>query len=211
MAHDVLIRPARPAAPLPRMTFEEFLAWVDEDMRAEWVDGEVFLYMSPVTVAHNSVNIFLVTLIHLFVVKNQLGQVFNQKFLMHLASRPSGREPDLIVVTNDHADRIKNSYLDGPGDIVVEIVSEESIERDRVTKRIEYQNAGVREYWLLDPLVPEALFYRLNANGQYEIVPVGSDGIFRSEVLSGFWLNINWLWQEPKPLFDALHALNLMS
>lgn len=211
MAHDVLIRPVPSDEPPPRMTFEEFLDWLEEDMHVEWADGEVIVKnMSPVTRAHQSVNVFLVTLINLFAVKHHLGEVFTQEYLMRLRSRPSGREPDLIFVANEHVDRITRTYLDGPGDIVVEIVSEESVERDREIKRTEYENAGVREYWLIDPLVEEAIFYRLNANGQYEIIPVGSDGVFQSEVLPGFWLNVNWLWLEPKPLFEAMRALNLM-
>jgi Uma2 family endonuclease len=200
-----------PDGPFPKMTFEEFLEWAGEDTRAEWVDGEVIINMSPVTLAHQNINVFLVTLINHFVVKKQLGMVFLPQYLMRLRSRPSGREPDLIFVSKEHEDRLKPTYLDGPGDMVVEIVSEESIERDRETKRTEYQNAGVREYWLIDPLVPEAIFYRLNANNQYDIVPLGADGIYHSEALPGFWLNVSWLWQEPKPLFEALQALNLIA
>jgi Uma2 family endonuclease len=211
MAHDILIAPSPQGEPFPRMTFEEFLEWVDEDMSVEWVDGEVIVKnMSPVTIAHQHVGHFLFTLMHLFTVKNQLGEIFNEKFLMRLRSRPSGREPDLIFVAKENESRLRNTHMDGPGDIVVEIVSEDSIERDRETKRTEYQNGGVREYWLIDPLEQEAIFYRLNANRQYDVVPVGTDGIFHSDALPGFWLNVNWLWQEPKPIFDALHALELL-
>lgn len=207
MAHEVIVPPS--GTPLPKMTFEEFLAWVSEDTRAEWVDGEVFIEMSPVTTAHQHLNLFLATLLHLFVVRNQAGEVFTQEFLMRLRSRPSGREPDLIVVTNEHANWIRNSYLDGPGDIVVEIVSPESIERDRETKFAEYEQAGVREYWLIDPLETEAIFYRLEANGRYQPISADANGNVYSTVLPGFFLNVNWLWQEPKPLFEALQALNL--
>lgn len=191
------------------MTFEEFLEWAEEDMRAEWVDGAVIL-MSPVSLAHADLTVFLITLLNLYVTTHRLGKVVPQEFLMRLRSRPSGREPDLVFVSQEHINKFTRTYLDGPGDIVVEIVSEESVERDRVTKLAEYENAGVREYWLIDPLVPEAIFYRLNAEGQYDVVPVTPEGVFQSEVLPGFRLNVNWLWQEPKPLFEAMRALNLM-
>ena len=57
----------------------------------------------------------------------------------------------------------------------------------------------MREYWLFDPIRKQVEFYRLNDEGLYTVVPVGDDGIFRSAVLEGLWLKVDWLWQEPLP------------
>jgi Uma2 family endonuclease len=58
---------------------------------------------------------------------------------------------------------------------------------------------GVREYLILDPIRKRAEFYRLNQDGRYAMVEEGDDRIFRSVVLSGLWLRIDWLWLEPLP------------
>ncbi len=55
------------------------------------------------------------------------------------------------------------------------------------------------EYWLIDPLRERSEFYRLDAEGRYEVIFAGREGVYRSEVLPGFWLRVEWLWQEPLP------------
>jgi Uncharacterized protein conserved in cyanobacteria len=92
--------------------------------------------------------------------------------------------------------------LQGAADLVVEVVSEESQHRDRVQKFEEYQSAGVREYWLIDsrPEV-EPEFYVLNDSGKFERAVLEA-GVFRSRVLAGFWLRVEWVTaaEMPEPL-----------
>jgi Uma2 family endonuclease len=63
----------------------------------------------------------------------------------------------------------------------------------------------VPEFWLIDPQRRQAEFFLRGGDGIYRAVPVGADGIFRSEALPGLWLKVDWLWQEPlPPLLDVL-------
>lgn len=181
-----------------KMTYEEFLAQADEDVPAEWVDGEVFL-MSPVSRRHQDLADFFTTLLRHFVEARQLGLVFSAPFQMKLAARPSGREPDVLFVSSDRLDRLKEMYLDGPADLAVEVISTESRSRDRVDKFYEYEQGGVREYWLIDPVRKEAEFYLLGDNNRYHPAAIGADGEFHSAVLEGLRLKVEWLWQEPLP------------
>ena len=193
-----LVSPANGSSSLPRMTFEEFLEWCDEKTFAEWVDGEVIL-MSPVSLEHQDLAAFLAALLRHFAEANNSGLVLTAPFLMKLAVRPSGREPDVMFIARERLGDLKNVYLDGPADLAIEVISPESRTRDRKDKYYEYQQAGVREYWWFDPIRREVEFYRLNDEGLYRAVPVGDDDIFRSAVLEGLWLKVNWLWQEPLP------------
>jgi Uma2 family endonuclease len=183
---------------LPKMTFEEFLAWaMKEETHAEWVDGEVEL-KEMVSREHQDVCGFLFRLISEFVEAYALGTVFTLEFLMRLRTRPAGREPDILFVASEHQARIQPNFLDGPADLVVEIVSPESQERDREIKRVEYERAGVSEYWLIDLVTRAAVFYRLQTDGSYQAVAL-EEGIYRSAVLDGLWLDTAWLWQRPLP------------
>jgi Uma2 family endonuclease len=195
---SVKVVPDRAAPPPPPISFEQFLAWADEDTHAEWVDGEIVL-MSPSNLEHQRLILFLAELINRYVRAHQLGEVFLAGVLMRLATRPSGREPDLLFVANEHADRLRETYVDGPADLVVEIVSPDSEERDRVTKLAEYEAAGIPEYWLIDPLRREALFYRLGEDRRYHLGPVDAEGFYHSAVLPEFRLRVAWLWQRPLP------------
>ena len=80
----------------------------------------------------------------------------------------------------------------------MEIVSEESIGRDRGEKFVEYEEAGIREYWLIDPVRRQAEFYRIGEDRRYHPA-ILEDGIFYSEILADFWIRVDWLWQDPLP------------
>ena len=186
----------------PIMSIEQFLEWQDEDRHAEWADGKVIL-MSPASRKHQDIVDFLSTLMRIFAETHALGKSLIAPFSMHLASGPSVREPDLLFVRNEHLDRLKDTYLDGPADLVVEIISPESIGRDRGDKFVEYEQAGIPEYWLIDPTRQHTEFYYLKES---HYTPTDTpDNIFRSKILTGFWLNTNWLWQDPLP--NTIHIL----
>jgi Uma2 family endonuclease len=185
-------------SPSSRMTYEEFLAWADEDTWAEWVDGEVH-YMSPVTDEHADLAGWLLAILRPFVETHRLGIVRSEPVQMKTGPNLPGRSPDLLFVANENLGRRKKTHISGPADLVIEIVSPDSVERDRETKFSEYERGGVREYWVIDPLSKQAQFYELGEGHRYRVLPVDESGIFRSSVLSGLWLNVAWLWQDPLP------------
>lgn len=194
-------RPSEEQRRPPYITYEEFLDWADEDTLAEWVDGAIVL-TSPASLRHQDIVNFLMSILSTFAQVHSLGKVVDAPFQMKLAR--SGREPDVMFVAQAHLDRLKQTYLDGPADLVVEVVSPESAGRDRGDKFYEYREAGIPEYWLIDPQLKQAEFYQLDAAGLYQNVLPG-EGIYRSQVLPGFWLRVEWLWREPLP--DATQAL----
>lgn len=197
----IMTRPAFSNAP-PKITYEEFLERYN-GVHAEWVDGEVEL-MSPVSDLHQEVSGFLLRVIADFVEVHQLGKVRYETFQMKLITTPRGREPDILFIANRNLSQVRQNFLDGPADLVVEIVSPDSIERDRVRKFAEYQGGGVREYWLIDPLTREADFFLLDDAGVYHSIPADAQGIHHSSVLEGLWLRIEWLWQSPSPPMSAV-------
>lgn len=189
----------------PKMTYEEFLAWADEDTLAEWVGGDVVM-TSPASFEHQQIVDLLVSTMRPFVETHQLGVVLSAPFQMKVGER--GREPDLLFLRSEQRDRLKPTYLDGPADLVIEVVSPESVSRDRGDKFVEYEAAGVEEYWLVDPRRKVAEFYRLDEQGRYQIALSGETGEFHSTVVPGFWARIEWFWRPPMVL-DVLRELGL--
>lgn len=197
-------------------TFEAFIAWVDEDMSVEWHDGEL-LFMSPASLRHQLVKGFLYQILQLFVQQQALGVVLDAPFKMKL--HRYGPEPDIMFVAKRHEDRLRDNFLDGPADMVVEIISPESIDRDRGRKFLAYEAAGIEEYWLIDVVRTQAEFYRLDANGRYQHIAL-QNGRFSSHTLPPWllalrrlavgkptsvcslhcqtaWLIVNWPVQSP--------------
>lgn len=122
------------------------------------------------------------------------GQVFHAEVEMKLER--SARQPDVRYVVEEKRARYRKAYLDGPGDLAVEVVSPDSRTRDRTEKFREYQQAGVREYWPIDPMQKTAGVHRLSEGGVYELVPAGEPARLRSEVVPGSWIDPAWLWAE---------------
>ena len=191
----------------PLVSWEDFLTWVDTEHRAEWVDGEIVKLVSE-NLKHQLLLGLLYELMRIHARRYRLGVVLMSNFLMRLPHRPSGRLPDLLFVANERLSRLTETYLNGPADLAVEIVSPDSTIRDRHEKLLEYAAAGIPEYWLIDLLRQEALFYVLKTEGQYQPAPIGEDGIYTSTVLPGLRVRVEWFWRTPIPdIEDALADL----
>ncbi|MBI2765468.1 MAG: Uma2 family endonuclease [Chloroflexi bacterium] len=203
---------------LPRyLTFEEFIAH-PSDEHAEWVNGEVIPMHSGQengeigamvggSKDHSSVSKFLVRLLSSFAEFHRAGEVYYEPFMMRLAPGKPARSPGVLYVSNEHADRLRDQYLDGPADLVVEVISPGTAATDRGTKYFEYEEAGIPEYWLIDPLRRVAEFYRLGTAAVYELVPT-PQGTYESVMLPGLTLRVSWLWDRP-PMAEVEAALGL--
>jgi len=190
-----------------KMPYAEFLEWHPESQSAEWVDGEAFI-MAPPSTGHQDLTLFLGSILRFYVESKGAGRVFVAPVQMKLGR--SGREPDVLFVSNENRARVEGLYLNGPADLAVEIVSPESRGRDRKEKFREYEQAGVREYWIVDAVNRQAEFYALGADRTYESLPVVQD-VFQSQVIQGLWLDVKWLWQDPLPtLMVVLKAWSLV-
>ena len=163
---------------------------------AEWIDG-VVIKMTPVRLRHNDLSVFLLDLFREFLKRAGGGKVLISPFVMRLAK--SSREPDVQVVLPANLTRIKDTYVDGPADLVVEIISPDSDTRDRVEKFSEYQVGGVPEYWILDPIYEETLFYQRDEKGLFRRVQLDENGVYHSAVLPRLALPVEVLWRPNLP------------
>ena len=198
-----------PAVQFPkRISFEEFLSTVDEATNAEWVDGEV-VWMNPPTREHARISLFLARLFAEYIERKEIGgEVFHAPVEMRLEA--SARQPDVLFVGEEKLHRFNEGFLDGPGDLAVEVVSPDSRVRDRTEKFREYERAGVREYWLIDPLQRTAEVYRLSAGGTYELAPAGDPPRLRSAVIEGLWVDPEWLWARKTEMSQAYKEWGLV-
>ena len=198
---------AQPAAsdPLPRMTYEEFLAWAVDHPHAEWVDGEVIEFMT-VSWRHSLVVVFLIELVGAYVRHGKLGRLVGDPYAMLIRSEGSHRQPDIVVILAENLHRATAQHLVGPADLVVEVVSEESERRDRHDKLAEYAAAGVPEYWIVEGREGRqgVELHVRNAAGAYERALPDAEGRLHSTVLPGFWLDPAWPAADPLPDVDEV-------
>jgi Uma2 family endonuclease len=180
-----------------RLSYDDFLREAPEGKSLEWVDGRV-IELSPASDRHQDLGGWLAALLRHWVEAKRLGVVRAAPFQMKTGPRLPGREPDVLFLGTGHLGRLKTNHVAGPADLAVEIVSPESRERDSLEKLREYEEGGVREFWLIDP---EARLFELRTleDGRYRLVAPDADGVVRSRVPEGLWLRTDWLWREPLP------------
>jgi Uma2 family endonuclease len=194
------VKPTVEAPERIRLSYDEYRRRASETRTTEWVDEEMITYMPPF-LRHQIISRFLFRLIDEYVHMNKLGAVLYAPFEVKLWPDGPSREPDLLFVSNDKLDLLVEKRFDGGPDLVIEIVSAGSVREDKVRKFDEYEQAGVAEYWIIDPRqrLETAEFFQLDESRIYQPVEVGEDGVYQSRTLPGFWLNVDWLWMEPLP------------
>jgi Uma2 family endonuclease len=196
------VPPNLPVVSGETMSFEEFLVAFD-GVHAEWVDGKVHV-MSPGNAQQSRLGLFLSSIIQYWAEEHDLGEVYVPPFTVR--TRPgAGREPDVFFVRREHLGRVHETYVEAPVDLVIEISGAESRGRDRGEKFYEYEEAGIPEYWRIDPERSTVEAYRLGEGGTYEETPPGDPPVLRSEVLPGLWIPVEWLWQMPLPKQTWVH------
>lgn len=199
-ASAFLAPPASPGAERTvRMSESEFYALPNK--RVEFIHGEA-LFMSPVSLPHANLSAFLLEFARRLSRKSGAGKIFGDGVAVRL-SPELYRVPDLcFVATTNTRITLAPNHIDGPPDLIVEIVSPESRVRDYGLKFHEYQAAGVTEYFIIDPTYQTIDLYRLN-NGKYQQVDE-ENGILSSAVLPGFIVNPQWLKAPELPDVDSL-------
>jgi Uma2 family endonuclease len=187
----------RPTRAEDLVTVKEFHRLVPDGQKADLIDGVIYM-ASPDTRRSNRLNTFVGFLLEGYMATRGIaGEVFASRFAFRL-TRIRAPEPDVAFVRPERVHLIGEKEMKGGPDIAVEIVSRESRNRDYGEKKQLYQKAGVEEYWIIDPLQKRVEFHRLQ-NKRYELVPLEDNHLFRSQVLPGFWLDVNWLLARPLP------------
>jgi Uma2 family endonuclease len=192
-----------------KQTPEQLYESLDEDVKAELINGEV-VTMSPASKEHNLLQTFFVRVLAEFAEQGKSGEVFGDQLEMRLGDQRY--VPDVSFVAHEHLDRVKPTRIEGPADLVVEITSPDTAGRDWGVKMRDYEQAGILEYWLVNPLVEQVQVYVLGSEGKYIALAPDETGAYRSTVLPGLRILPRWLWPgaDQKPdVRAALHTLGL--
>ena len=131
-----------------------------------------------------------------FVKSNELGKVFISP-LDVVFQKGDSCQPDLIFVSSTHKNIIKESYLLGVPDLLVEVVSKGSVARDYVEKKNDYEKFGVKEYWIIDSMNESIWVYTLNETAKYELFSYAEEGEKAlSKLLPEFSLDHKLIFEE---------------
>ncbi len=166
-----------------KLTYADYLETSDDE-RYELLNGELILSPSPKEI-HQYISGILHLMIGTFVRERSLGKVYCAPFDVVL-SDTDVVQPDLLFVSNERADIITPDNVQGAPDLVVEILSSATAERDRTVKLDLYAQHGVKEYWIVDPDA-KTITVLLRGEGGFEVAGIYGEGqTLRSPTLAGF-------------------------
>jgi Uma2 family endonuclease len=167
-------------------TEEEYLDLPGNHL-VEFSDGHIEVLEMP-TMSHQLIVAYLYRVLHEFVKTRSLGRVLFSALPVRL--RPGKfREPDVLYLATEHRDRAQEQYWNG-ADLVMEVVSANDPKRDLEVKRAEYAQAGIPEYWIINPRSGQITVLALEG-GQYVIHGQFSSGqMANSRLLDGFTVDV---------------------
>ncbi|MDW8066014.1 MAG: Uma2 family endonuclease, partial [Anaerolineae bacterium] len=181
----------------------EFEALVDEDLKAEYLDGAMIVH-SPASFLHEDRQAFLLTLLRWYVeARAPRKKVVGGNALFRAGSRQFA--PDVMVIPEE---AVTARRVEGIPILAIEVLSESTRDYDLGEKRAAYREVGIPEIWWVDLERQTVIVERRDRSYQAEAVP---EGWVVSEVVPGFRIRAEWLWQEPLPsvvqCWEALRSL----
>ncbi len=180
---------ARLFPPQGQWTEAEYLSLPETNQIVELSDGRVVMPDMPTT-SHQRAVTRLLRLMAAHAEANDLGEVSIAPLRVRLAPGRI-REPDIVFMRQEHEDRIAEENWGVP-DLAVEVISPRTAhssgteDLDRGDKFLEYAEAGIPEYWLVDPVAGTIEIYRLLRDAYRLAGRWGRGEVCQSEVMDGF-------------------------
>ena len=165
----------------PICTAEDY--WnLPEGERAELIDGQLYALASPSRI-HQEIIIELTYHFQHYIKSNKGNcKIYAAPFAVNLnANDQTFVEPDISVICDP--DKLSDRGCEGAPDLVIEVVSPSSRRMDYIRKMALYADAGVREYWIVDPATEQTTLYRFEETDAPAISPFNQDipvGIYKN-------------------------------
>lgn len=168
-------------------TYEDYKSLPESmDRRYELLQGELYMVPAPTT-DHQRFSRNLEFLLFQHVRTHGLGEIFDSPVDVVFGAGKAREvaQPDLVFIAADRRSIITRPEIAGAPDLVVEVLSPGTEERDRNYKRTLYGRYGVKEYWIVDPDARTLERYVLTADGFGTPEPYGNSDSFETPLFPG--------------------------
>lgn len=179
-------------------TYEDYLRLPEDGRHYEVLRGVLYVTPSPIY-DHQFAVIRLGYFLTDFILKNDLGVLLPAPFDVRLPRRLADPvEPDLLFFRKGNEPRTGDKSFAGAPDLVIEVLSPGTRQRDEQVKMSIYQEAGIPEYWLVDPKARTIMIHRLSEDGRryLEWARGGEGDVVGSTVLAGLRLAVREIFPQ---------------
>jgi Uma2 family endonuclease len=166
-------------------TYDNYARLPDNGMRYEVIQGDLYMSTAP-RPSHQRAVVKLSTMLQLFVEQHQLGEVYVSPIDVILPDLASPVQPDILFVATWKLNIVKDVFVEGVPNLIIEVLSPGNPLHDRRTKFQLYAQAGVVEYWIVDPAACTIEVYSLRGQAYVPLGKFGREEKAQSELLAGF-------------------------
>ena len=177
-----------------KFTLNDYLS-TPGDKRYQLLDGEMILAPSP-SERHQTIVARLYMAVYRFVSEQSLGRAWFAPLDVVLSDYDVV-QPDIMFVSNTRSDVVTEANIQGPPDLVVEILSRSTEDYDRGYKQVLYGRCGVREYWIVDPDAETVEVLALDQQGLALQATYRPGETLASPVLPGLAVNVDQIFRQP--------------
>ncbi|MCH8293610.1 Uma2 family endonuclease [Candidatus Poribacteria bacterium] len=170
-------------------TSAQYFALEDDGFRYELIEGRLEVMPSPLTI-HQHISAEILVEIKLFLRQHPIGEVYVAPLDVELGPIDT-YQPDLLFIHNDNQDVRNQPRIHGTPELVVEVLSSSTKNKDFGVKFENYARFGVKEYWIIAPQTEEHHFYLAEDQQFSEVYP--ENNRYESHVIKGFVLDLEWL------------------
>lgn len=176
-----------------KFRYEDYILFPEDRNRHEIIEGEHYMTPSP-AIKHQAISRNLELILATFVARHNLGKIFYAPCDVVLSDTDIV-QPDIIFISGDRLHIITELNIQGAPDLVVEIISDASRRIDKVLKRMLYERYGVREYWIIDPVVEILERYILKDDRYQKVGEYQSGEIFSPEIFKELDIDLQKIFE----------------
>ena len=169
------------------LTVEDYRA-TPEGTRYQLVEGELILMAPAPNLYHQDIAGRLYTVIANFLEKKKLGRVFIAPCDVYLSDHDVV-QPDVLFVGKANFGILREEGVHGAPDLVIEVLSPSTAQLDKKTKRRVYAQAGVKEMWLVDPLLSQIQRYDFASDTAKPVALIEENETFSTPLLPGLTIS----------------------
>lgn len=152
-----------------RLTYDDYAALPDDGNRYELASGALELLSPAPSPTHQMISHRLVTA---FTNVCEKDYIILYAPLDVILAEDEVRQPDIVVINRERQAIVTDRGIEGPPDLVVEILSPSTALKDRRDKKEVYAAYGVKEYWIVDPVhetIEQWTYREIDQTKRYEL------------------------------------------
>jgi Uma2 family endonuclease len=172
-----------------KLTYADYIRIPEDGMLHEIINGAHYMNPAPNSY-HQTISRRIQFMLYSQIEQKGEGVVYDAPYDVQLSPHDIV-QPDIVVVLSKHMHIITPTKIKGTPDLVIEILSPSSEERDRQLKKDQYRAAGVPEYWIVDPC-EHAVEQFVLENGNYKLQPAAN--VLELSVLPNVKIRLEEVW-----------------